>query len=178
MLHIHVFTRVSLCSCWGKKSQSPTGVSHCAAVCFSLCLHQLSEGRSVDTVHVWFWLLFNFSLKCFVTDCTVYQRSVVSEVTCCRVSCSFFTVGGFKVEVMVDVAHVKSSLNVWLCDTFEEEKMMLDCRMRVDLLQGEIHSFLVRFRKCTVSLLCSRGKEQSSNAQQQQCQSSHPFLFL
>lgn len=34
----------------------------------------LCKSWFVDTVNIRFGLLFNFSSKCFVTDCTVYQR--------------------------------------------------------------------------------------------------------
>lgn len=34
----------------------------------------LCEQRFVDTVNIRFGLLFNFVSKCFVADCTVYQR--------------------------------------------------------------------------------------------------------
>lgn len=100
----------------------------------------------MDTMDIRFGFLFNFSSKCFVTDCTVYQRlhectqtkrqrqvrtcspnsphfcfqqcysrtdqtySVVSELTCFGAICSFLAPGGFKVEVVVDVSHIKPRL--------------------------------------------------------------------
>lgn len=65
-------------------------------------------------------------------------------------------------------------LNVRLEDSPEEEKMMLDCRMRVELLQGQIHSFLQGIRELIVIiLLCIAGAEQGSGAQQQQQNSCH-----
>lgn len=51
--------------------------------------------------------------------------------------------------------------------------MMLDAGMSVELLQGKDHSCLVCFWKAVVSLLSTGGKQQSSNAEEPQEQSSH-----
>ena len=51
--------------------------------------------------------------------------------------------------------------------------MVLDPCVRVQLLQGQVHSLLEAFRKfIVVVLLCIGAKEQGSNAEEQQ-QSSH-----
>lgn len=55
---------------------------------------------------------------------------------------------------------------VWLMETFEEEEVVLDAWVVVELLQGQVHSFSVGFRKLIVRLLSFSAAE-DANCQQQ-----------
>lgn len=106
----------------------------------------------------------------------------------------FGTGGGFEVEVVVHERHAEPwlqerrqpvniidswreistggpHLDVWRGQASEEDKMLLDCGVRVDLLQGQVHSSLQGLGELTVSIpLGLRGGKQSSNAEHQQQQ--------
>lgn len=51
-------------------------------------------------------------------------------------------------------------------ETFEEEEVVLDAWVVVELLQGQVHSFSVGFRKLIVRLLSFSAAE-DANCQQQ-----------
>lgn len=64
-------------------------------------------------------------------------------------------------------------LDVGLVDTSEEEEMVLDPRVGVELLQGQVHSFPVGFGEFIVSPLRVGGNEQSPEAEEEHQQRSH-----
>lgn len=67
----------------------------------------------------------------------------------------------------------QTHIQIWLLKTFEEEEVVSHVWVVVDLLQGQIHSFLVGFSQLTVGLLSFSAAEEGSNQQRDSCDKRH-----
>jgi len=58
-------------------------------------------------------------------------------------------------------------LNLRLLDAFKEEKMLLDAFVSIDILQSELHTFLVGICEFAEGALRLRGGQEDSSEKQQ-----------